>query len=120
MKDWAIVELLGHNVIAGFVQPDTDFPTLIRVDVPETKGVPKWTKLISPSAVYAINPVSEETARAKAESLGAVPISLYDVRAHIQKAMRQESEDADPTGVLGILKEASEEPYFDFRDDMDY
>ena len=117
MKDWAIVELLGHNVIAGFVQPDTDFPTLIRVDVPETNGVPKWTKLISPSAVYAINPVSEETARAKAESLGAVPISLYDVRAHIQKAMRQESEDTDPSGLLDIMNEDGA-PFFD--QDFDY
>lgn len=112
MKQWAIIELLGHNVLAGFVQPDSDFPTLIRVDVPEIDGVPPWTKLVSPAAVYAINPVSEETARAKAAVLKAVPITIYDVRAHIQKAMQAES---DPTGTL---EEPSEEPLLDY--DMDY
>lgn len=90
MKQWAIIELFGHTTLAGFVQPDADFPTLIRLDVPETPSVPAWTKLIGPNAVYAMTPVSEETARLKAESLEAVPINVYDIRGHIKRSMDAE------------------------------
>lgn len=105
---WAIVELMGHNTLAGEVTPSADFSGLIQIDVPTTEKIPAFSKIVNPSAVYAINPVTEETARIKAENLAATPIQLYDVRAHIMQAIAANDhkgleagydEDEDDDGV---------------------
>ena len=57
----AVVELFGHQRIAGKVteQAFGSF-TFIRIDVPETPLQPSFTRLVNPTAIYAINPVTEE------------------------------------------------------------
>lgn len=104
---WAIVELMGHNTIAGEVTPSGDFPGLIQIDVPATGNVPAFSKIVNPSAVYAINPVSEETARIKAESMAAIPIQLYDVRAHIMQSITANNQELQP----GEYANDSDEPF---------
>ncbi len=91
-SDWALVELMGHQREAGFVT--TQYfgdKAMFQIDVPEiaereeTINKPTWgpedkllpvgsvisregikgrTRLVNPSAVYAINPATEEAVRA--------------------------------------------------------
>lgn len=84
----AIVELFGHQRIAGKVTEQTvGSASFVRVDVPETKTQPGFTRLLNPSAVYAINPVTEEVANEYAASLQVKPIQAYDIRAMVDKMM---------------------------------
>lgn len=76
---WAIVELMGHNSIAGEVLQSIDFPGLVQINVPQTENQHAFTKIVNPSAIYAINPATEETVRIKAEALASAPVFFYDV-----------------------------------------
>lgn len=77
----AIVELFGHNKIAGKVTEQTlGGSTMIRVDVPNTKASPGFTRLLHINAIYAINPVTEEVATQYAENLNVMPIQSWDAR----------------------------------------
>ena len=78
---YAIVELFGHTRIAGTVTEQAiGGATFIRVDVPSTDTQPAFTRLLNPSAIYAINPVTQEVAFAMAESIQAKPIQAWDIR----------------------------------------
>ena len=56
---FAVVELFGHQRMAGKVtEHNWGSSTFVRIDVPETKHQPKFTRIVNPSAVYAINPVT--------------------------------------------------------------
>lgn len=71
---WAIVELMGHKVVAGYVTEETKFGTpLCRIDVPETSAHPQFTQLYGGSALYCVTPVSEEVARLTAERMKVNP-----------------------------------------------
>jgi hypothetical protein len=63
---WALVELFGHQQIVGRVTECTQFGgAFLRVDVPEVKGVGAgYTRFYHPNAIYSLNPVDEQTARA--------------------------------------------------------
>ncbi|HUX16960.1 MAG TPA: hypothetical protein VMW52_10845 [Phycisphaerae bacterium] len=74
-SEWAVVELMGHQRIAGRV---TYQAGVLRVDVPQVAGQPAFTRLFGSSAVYSIIPTTEAIATAVAESLRAVPISRMD------------------------------------------
>lgn len=75
----AIVEVMGHNVYAGFVTERTLGGTaMIQVDVPEVDEThPAFTKLLSANAIYAITPTSEEHARQAAARIRQRPVTLY-------------------------------------------
>lgn len=67
---WAVVELFGHQQIAGRVAEQTiGGSTFVRVDVPETPESVGYTKLYGPGAIYAITPTTEAIARANAHRL---------------------------------------------------
>lgn len=87
---WAIVELFGHSRIAGKV---TDFSmngsTFIRVDVPPVEGVQGFSRLLNPSAIYAINPVDEVTATVAAGKIKVQPLGIWDIKEAL-KAMPKE------------------------------
>lgn len=76
----AIVELFGHQRIVGKV---TDVQiggaSFIRVDVPETPGIPAFTKFFGASAIYAITPVDEETANLAARAYVQSPINKFHI-----------------------------------------
>lgn len=75
---WAIVEMMGHNVIAGYVTEESGFGTaLMRVDVPATSIYETYTKLIGTGSIYAVTFVSEEVARTVAESRKQNPVQVY-------------------------------------------
>ena len=83
---WAIIELFGHNQIAGKCSEQNIAGTnMLRIDVPETDRNPPFTRLLGHGAIYAINPVTEEVAKHWARSLQVSPITVWDVREYMEK-----------------------------------
>jgi hypothetical protein len=83
---FAIVELFGHQRIAGVVTEQTiGGASFIRVDVPEIPEQPAYTRLLNPSAIYAINPVTEEVMRGSAQSIKSKPIQPWDAREMLHR-----------------------------------
>lgn len=87
-KQWAIIELFGHQRIAGLVtEQSVGGCSFVRVDVPETKKAPAFTKLYGNGAIYGISFVTEDVARAAAQSIRSEPVSVYDIQALRQQAL---------------------------------
>lgn len=83
---WALVELFGHQRIVGWVTVDpVDFPGMVRVDVPdllkdgkvERKG---FTRYLGRGALYAVNPVSEQTVREMLPHVSGLPARPMEMR----------------------------------------
>ncbi len=92
-SEWAILELFGHQRLAGMVTAvNLGGASFVRVDVPDIEkeiGSPaKLSKFLNPSAIYSITPVTEETARAAAKSCSAAPITRWDVQELVDRATR--------------------------------
>ncbi|MDR1459226.1 MAG: hypothetical protein LBI60_03325 [Bacteroidales bacterium] len=78
---WCMVELFGHQRIAGkCTEQNVAGINMLRVDVPETKGQQSFTRFLSSGAIYAINPVSEEVARQIAENLQVTPVNVWELK----------------------------------------
>jgi hypothetical protein len=76
----ALVELFGHQRIAGRVSETTIAGgAFVRVDVPAVGEDKAHTRLYSPQAIYSINPVSEEVATAMATALRKRPVERYEL-----------------------------------------
>jgi hypothetical protein len=83
---WALVELFGHSKIAGRITEQNIAGTnMLRVDVPETSTQPAFTRFLGSSAIYAINPTDEATAKYYADKLQTRPIDSWDVREMLKK-----------------------------------
>ena len=77
---WCIVELFGHNRIAGKCsEQNIAGNNFLRVDVPTTSKQSGFARFLSASAIYAINPVTEEVARQIADNLQIQPVNVWDV-----------------------------------------
>ena len=75
---WAIVELFGHKVVAGYTAKDEQWGApMLRINVPETTAFEAFTQFYGLSSVYGITPVSEQVARMAAESHKVNPVSVY-------------------------------------------
>lgn len=77
---WGVVELFGHNQVAGLVSEATlGGCSFVRVDVPEAEGRQAFTKYYGQGAIYAMHPCSEELARAAAAELHGrgAPMPVY-------------------------------------------
>lgn len=88
---WAIVELFGHQRIAGRVTEQTiGGCAFVRVDVPECEAVGSnpptqaFTKLFGNGAIYGISFVDEATARMAARQLRVRPINAFELRRALQ------------------------------------
>ena len=85
-ETWAIIELFGHNQIAGkCTEQNIAGSNMLRVDVPETVTNPAFTRFLGNGAIYAINPVTEEIAKHWAESLNVTPVQEWDIRRYMEK-----------------------------------
>lgn len=83
---WCVVELMGHQQIAGkCTEQSIAGVNMLRVDVPETDKQPAFTKFYGGTAIYAINPVDEDTAIAKIGSLNISPIQVWNIESYIDK-----------------------------------
>jgi len=78
VKSWAIVELMGHKVVAGLIQKSEMLgKPLLRVDVPATSVFPEFTQFYGEAAIYCVTFVSEEVACLTAEHVKTNPVSIY-------------------------------------------
>lgn len=94
-EGWAIVEMLGHKRIAGYLSEQAiGGGAMLRIDVPETKSgsVPsRWdadtspdtaaySKFVGIGSIYAITPCTEDVARKAARvierSNSPIPLEL--------------------------------------------
>lgn len=79
IKDWALVELFGHQRIVGFMSTQTfGAGVLFRVDVPDLKKDgkvvrPGFTRYFGLSAIYSVTPISEEMVRELLPSIDGTP-----------------------------------------------
>ena len=93
---WALVELFGHNRIAGKVsEAEMGGGSLIRVDVPAVKDRAPLTKYYNVKAIYALTPVDEATCMEMAKSIDAAPISSYSLDREIERRKKLGSGDSD-------------------------
>ena len=77
-SNYCIVELFGHQKIAGMVTEQVIAGQgFVRVDVPETKRFPAFTRLFGSGAIYSITPVDEQTAKSAAENIYIEPVQVY-------------------------------------------
>lgn len=75
---WCVVELFGHNVLAGKVtEQQIGGQAFVRVDVPSVNGSPEFTKFFGTGAVYCLTPTNEATARAVVAQHQPRPITVY-------------------------------------------
>lgn len=106
---WAVVELFGHQRIAGRLSEQIiGGCSFVRVDVPdqparERRGylaaegaVPAYTKLFGQGAIYAISIVSEDIARRTAAALRIQPVIAYEVDSSRALAGPAGDEGFDP------------------------
>lgn len=94
---WAIVELFGHQRIAGKVTEQAiGGGSFLRVDVPECSGQAAFTKFYGAAAIYAITPTSEELARAALRQIQPEPVSIWIPELHTPAALPPAGPDMDP------------------------
>lgn len=75
--EWAIVELMGHRRLAGYLSAvEIAGKGFLRLDIP---GEPAATQLYNPAAVYAITPTSELTARRVAALSQPAPVQRWEL-----------------------------------------
>jgi hypothetical protein len=85
---WAVVEMLGHRRVIGKVTEQVIAGAgFIRVDVPGEGAEILQTQFVTPASIYAITPVSEDSARLAAQNVRADPITVWELPAHIRSAM---------------------------------
>lgn len=131
---WGLVELFGHQQIAGYVSSaEIGGCHFLRVDVPEVGGRPGFTKYYGNGAIYALHPTSEEIARKAAERIAATngaPLPVYlpdlsDAHRTIEEADRLRREAA--AGLKAITAgssdrdiESAEDDGWDEDDDLEF
>lgn len=59
---WAVVELFGHQKIAGrLTEKPKGSVIFFQIDVPDGSGDIAYSRIINASSIYAINPTDKET-----------------------------------------------------------
>jgi len=113
---WAVIELMGHQQIAGFVTEATIAGgAFLRVDVPKPEGEGDlYTRYLGTSSIYAINPTTKEEVLAIVNMLMPKPptprdrkrllTGHYDDRLYHHEEGEQEEEEPGPDD-LGALRD---------------
>lgn len=79
-NEWCIVELFGHQRMAGLVSEQTiGGCAFVRVDVPEANGQAAFTRYLGQGSIYAMTPVGEDIARQAASSFRPAPVQRYEL-----------------------------------------
>ena len=78
IEGFAIVELMGHQTIAGHVMTAVLGSTvMLRVDVPARGKQGAFTRYYGMSAIYSLTLVSEEVALAALDELQPRPVTVF-------------------------------------------
>ena len=82
---WAIMELFGHQKLAGKVSEATiGGGTFVRIDVPQTGKYSAFTRFYGSAAIYSFTPVSEEVARLALGQMQPEPVTIWIPELHRQ------------------------------------
>jgi len=93
-EQFAIVELFGHQIIAGKVSEQViGGQGFIRVDVPSVDGQEAFTKFYGSGAIYAITPCDEGTVLASVVGLKMKPIDIWKLNLPQLVARLEDEED---------------------------
>ena len=98
-SQWCLVELFGHQRIAGLVTEETiGGCSFIRVDVPAVDGSEALTKFYGNGAIYSMTPISEELALLITQRNKPAPISVYipEIRQIAEKTREEDPEKDSP------------------------
>jgi hypothetical protein len=78
IEGWAILDLFGHNKIAGYVTTAiVGTSGMLRVDVPAVDAMPPYTRFYGPGAIYSLTLVTEEIARAALKAIRPAAVTVY-------------------------------------------
>ena len=89
-EGWAILELMGHRRLAGYVRAATIAGAgVIRIDIPKPLDQPQdepiqSTQFYSPAALYALTPITEIMARNLAKMYQPEPVSRWELPESIE------------------------------------
>lgn len=87
---WCLVELFGHQKIAGrCTEQNIAGVNMLRVDVPATETTPEFTKFYGGSAIYAINPIDEVSAIAMVNNLKVLPVTVWSIQSFLDKQPKE-------------------------------
>jgi hypothetical protein len=77
-EQWAVVELFGHQVIAGMVSEQViGGQGFVRVDVPAVNSNAAFTKFYGAGAIYAISPCDEAAVMGAVARIQPKPIQMF-------------------------------------------
>jgi hypothetical protein len=82
-EGWAILELMGHRKLAGYVREVEMFgAALCRIDVPAgDDDAQAVTQFYTASAVYCMTPTTEAVARRMAPRFRPAPVGVFELPA---------------------------------------
>lgn len=91
---WAIVELMGRNVLIGQVIQPLGLPsTVFRLDVPAHGDVAAATLIVGFSSVYKLTLCDEQTALHALNHVESRPVNLWTVPNRVLPAHTDEEEE---------------------------
>lgn len=77
-RQWCVVELFGHSVIAGEVSSQQIAGELfLRIDVPAVGKAPAYTKYFGKGAIYAMTPVDRNAVERVIQNTTMPPVQPY-------------------------------------------
>uniref|UniRef100_A0A6H1ZEJ5 Uncharacterized protein n=1 Tax=viral metagenome TaxID=1070528 RepID=A0A6H1ZEJ5_9ZZZZ len=92
-EQFAVVELFGHQIIAGMVSEQMiGGQGFVRVDVPAVDGQEGFTKFYGAGAIYALTPCDEATMLRAVQGLRQQPIEVWKLNLP-QLTVRRGDED---------------------------
>jgi hypothetical protein len=80
--DWAILELMGHRRLAGYVADVEMFGgRMARIDIPDSSDPAKSlaTQFYNHASIYALTPCTEATAREVARGSQPAPVQRWEL-----------------------------------------
>jgi hypothetical protein len=92
---WAVLELMGHRRLTGYVTEETHFGVgVIRIDIhgADREAPAIATQWYSPSSLYCLTPTTEEIARAANNR--PAPIQRWELPA-LQETSHFDDDDED-------------------------
>lgn len=107
---WAILELMGHVKVAGYVTEEELFGSKLgRIDIPADDETQAITQYFGGQSVYRLTPVAEATARAFARRSRPRPVHIYELLPE----PRTERDVAGDVGFDWQPKNGDEPPDYD-------
>jgi hypothetical protein len=82
-EGWAILELMGHRKLAGYVrEQEVAGSGFLRIDVPgEGSDGSVATQFYAPGALYCLTPTTEQVARRFAAGCRPEPVTRWELPA---------------------------------------